>query len=99
MLTIAWFVTLSHTRICIRYFKVTCAASERAMKPKVRMINSLSPKYKAIPEKNITRLLLLALLLVLHTSNVNKLMIISSMALYYGDTYIQCTDFRMQEIL
>ena len=45
--------TTSHARIRIRYYKsrenpyqvlqVTCAASERAMKSKVRMIKSLSP--------------------------------------------------------
>ena len=64
--------------------------SECAMKSKVRMIKSLSPWYKAIP-KNIARLLPWALVLMLHTrsnTNGNKLMIFSSIALYYGDTYI-----------
>ena len=53
-------------------------ASRRAMKSKVRMIKSLSPLYQVIPEKNITCLLSLALLLVLRTRNNtdgNKLVI------------------------
>ena len=78
--------TTSHTRIRIRYCK-SCAL----MKSKVRMIKSLSPQYQAIPEKNITRLLPLASLLVLCTRNStdgNKLRIFSGIALYYGDTYI-----------
>ena len=36
------FFATSHTRICIST-TVTCAASERTMKLKVRMIKSLSP--------------------------------------------------------
>ena len=43
--------------------------------------------------KNITRLLPLALLLVLRTRNNtdgNKLVIFSGMAWYYGDNYIVC---------
>ena len=71
--------------------QVTCSASERAMKLKVHMIKSLSPWYQATPKKKITRLLLLALLLVLHTCNNtdgNKLVIFSGSALYYGDNYI-----------
>ena len=57
------------------------------MKSKVRMIHH-SPSYT---RKNITRLLSLALLLMLHTRNntdSNKLVIFSSIALYYGDTCI-----------
>ena len=45
----------------------------------------------AIQEKNITRLLLLALLLLLCTQNNtdgNKLVIFSSIVLYYSDTYM-----------
>ena len=77
--------TTSHARIRIRYYKsrenpyqvlqVTCAVSERPMKSKVR----------------ITRLLPLALLLVLRTRNntdSNKLVIFSGIASYYGDNYI-----------
>ena len=82
--------TTSHMRIHIKYCKsrenpyqvlqVTCpAASERAMKSKVRMIKSY--------QKNITRLLPLALLLVLCTRNntdVNKLVVFSGIASYYN---------------
>ena len=71
--------------------QVTCVASEGAMKLKVFMIKSLLPQYQVIPKKNITRLLPLALLLVLHTRNQtdsNKLEIFSGIALYYGDNYI-----------
>ena len=94
--------TASHARIRIRYCKsrenpyqvlqVTCAASERAMKSKVRMsdkiIITIVPSYTG---KNITRLLPLALLLVLRTRNNtdgHKLVIFSGIALYYGDNYI-----------
>ena len=69
--------------------QVTRAASELAMKSKVRMIKSLSPCI--VPNytgKNITRLLPLALLLVLRTRNNadgNKLVIFSGIASYYGD--------------
>ena len=55
------------------------------------MIKSLSPSYQAIAKKNITHLLPLALLLMLHTHNNtdgNKLVIFSSIASYCGDTYI-----------
>ena len=65
-------------------------ASEHAMKLKVRMIKS-----QALPEKNNTQLLPLAMLLVLHTRNntygnntdSNKVVIFSGIAWYYGDTY------------
>ena len=53
-----------------------------------KIIITIVPRYTG---KNITRLLPLALLLVLRTRNNtdgNKLMIFSSIALYYGDTYI-----------
>ena len=49
---------------------------------------TLPQYYQAIPEKNITHLLLLALLLMLHTCNntdSNKLVIFSGIALYCGD--------------
>ena len=66
-----------------------CAASECAVKSKVCMKNlTIVPSYT---EKNITCLLLLALLLVLCTRNNidgNKLLIFSGIALYYGDTYM-----------
>ena len=67
---------------------VTCTASEHAMKMKDQIIVTIVPSYTG---KNITCLLLLALLLVLHTRNNtagNKLVIFFSIALYYGDTYI-----------
>ena len=51
------------------------------------VIFTIVPNYTG---KNITRLLLLALLLVLHTHNnthSNKLVIFSDMALCYRDTY------------
>ena len=66
--------------------QVTCAASERAMKSKI--IITIVPSYTG---KNITRLLPLALLLVLCTRNNtdgNKRVIFSGIALYNGDTYI-----------
>ena len=53
-----------------------------------KIIITIVPSYTG---KNITRLLPLASLLVLHTRNNtdgNKLVIFSSIALYYGDTYI-----------
>ena len=56
---------------------VTCAASERAMKLNVCMIKIII-KHQATSEK-ITRLLPLALLLVLY-NNTDR-------TLYYGDTY------------
>ena len=52
------------------------------------IINTIVPSYTG---KNTTRLLSLALLLVLHTHNNtdgNKLVIFSGVALYYGDTCI-----------
>ena len=65
--------------------QVTCAASECAMKSKVRydkIIITILPSYTG---KNITRLLPLAFLYVLRTCNNtdgNKLVIFSSIALY-----------------
>ena len=53
-----------------------------------KIIITIVPSYTG---KNITRLLLLALLLVLRTRNNtdgNKLVIFSGIALYYGDNYI-----------
>ena len=60
-----------------------------------KIIITIAPSYT---EKNITRLLPLALLLVLHTHNntdSNKLMTFSGIALYYGDNYIVilCVDY------
>ena len=63
--------------------QVTCAASEHAMKSYDKIIITIVPSY--------TRLLPLALLLVLRTRNNtdgNKLVIFSGIALYYGDNYI-----------
>ena len=90
--------TASSARIHIRYCKshenpyqvlqVTCAASECALKSKDKIIITIIPSYTG---KNITRLLPLALLLVLRThknTDCNKLVIFSGIALYYGDTYI-----------
>ena len=68
-----------------------CAASECAVKSKVRTIKSFITIAPNCTRKNITSLLLLALLLVLCTRNnidSNKLVIFSSLDLYYGDTYI-----------
>ena len=56
-----------------------------------KIIITIVPSYTG---KNITRLLPLALLLVLCTRNNtdgNKLVIFSGIALYYGDTYILST--------
>ena len=53
-----------------------------------KIIITIAPSYTGI---NITRLLPLALLLVLHTRNNtdgNKLVIFSGIASYYGDNYI-----------
>ena len=53
-----------------------------------KIIITIVPSYTG---KNITHLLPLALLLMLHTHNNtdgNKLVIFSGIALYYGDTYI-----------
>ena len=90
--------TASHARIRIRYYKsrenpyqvlqVTCAASEHAMGSYDKIIITIVPSCTG---ENITRLLPLALLLVLHTRNNtdgNKLVIFSGIALYYGDNYI-----------
>ena len=68
---------------------VTCTASEHAMKMMEKIIVTIVPSYTG--KKNITHLLLLALLLMLQTRNntdANKLVIFSSTALYYDDTYI-----------
>ena len=70
---------------------ITRAASEHAMKSKVRMINHYHHSTKLYRKKNITRLLPLALLLVLCTrnnTNDNKLVIFFGIASYYGDNYI-----------
>ena len=61
------------------------ASHARCIWNEVRMIKSLSPLYQAIPEKNITRLLPLALLVVLHTRNNtdgNKLVIFSFLYIF-----------------
>ena len=53
-----------------------------------KIIVTIIPSYTG---KNVTRLLPLALLLMLRTRNNtdgNKLVIFSGVALYYGDTYI-----------
>ena len=71
--------------------QVTCAMSERAMKSEVRMIKIIITIVPSYTRRNITRLLPLALLLVLHTRNNtdgNKLVIFSGVALYCGDNYI-----------
>ena len=73
-------------RIRIRYYK-SCA-----LRLNMHEIKGLYDKIIiTIVQRYITRLLSLALLLVLHTHNNtdnNKLVIFSSIALYYGDTYI-----------
>ena len=68
--------------------QVTHAASEHAMKSKVRMIKIIITIVISYTGKNITRLLPLVLLLVLRTCNNtdgNKLVIFSGIASYYGD--------------
>ena len=68
--------------------QVMCAACNEIEGSYDKIIITIVPSYTG---KNITRLLLLALLLVLCThSNTdgNKLVIFSGIALYYGDTYI-----------
>ena len=71
--------------------QVTRAASERAMSSYDKIIITIVPSYTG---KNITRLLPLALLLVLRTRNNtdgNKLVIFSGIASYYGDNYIKAS--------
>ena len=80
------------TIIIIFYYKVTCIASEHAMKSKIGTIKSLSKL--RITVKNITRLFLLESLLVLCTCNninSNKLAIFSGIALHSSDTYMIST--------
>ena len=82
--------TTSHVRIKIRYSKSrawvwTCNESECLYD---KIIITIVPSYTG---KNITHLLPLALLLVLRTcynTDGNKLVIFSSIASYYGNTYI-----------
>ena len=69
--------------------QVTCAASERAMKSKVRTIKSLSPYYQGIPEKKISLICCrwhcyscCPLITIRMATNF------SGIVLYYGDTYI-----------
>ena len=76
--------TTCHVKIRIRYCKW------RALRLNVQwfIIITIVPSYTG---KNITRLLTLALLLVLCTRNNtdgNKLVIFSGIASYYGDNYI-----------
>ena len=64
-----------------------------------KIIITILPSYT---RKNITRLLPLALLLVLRTCNNtdgNKLVIFSGIALYYGDTYTYFARYVQQTIL
>ena len=68
--------------------QVTCATPEYAMSLYDKIIITIVQSYT---EKNITRSLPLALLLVLHTRNntdSNKLVIFFGIPLYYGDSYI-----------
>ena len=72
-----------YKRICIRYCKSNALHLNMQWNRRFK-----SPQYQAIPEK-IYSLLPLALLLVLRTCNNtdgNKLVISSTIALYYGDT-------------
>ena len=81
--------------------QVTCAAYERAMKSEVRMIKIIITIVPSYTGKNITRLLPLAFLLVLHirgNTDGNKLVIFSNIALYYGDTYIITQHFSSSSI-
>ena len=81
------YFLLQVTRESVSVLQVTCTVSERAMKSKVRMINHYHHSTK-LTGKNITRLLPLALLLVLHTRNNTNGQTNSGIALYYGDIYI-----------
>ena len=68
--------------------QVKCTASEHAMGSYDKIIITIVPSYT---RKNITRLLPLALLLVLRTCNntdSKKLVIFSGIALYRGDTHL-----------
>ena len=68
------------------------AAFKHAMKSKILMIKIIINIVQTYTKKNITRLLPLALLLMLYTHNNtdgSKLVIFSSIALYYGETYMQ----------
>ena len=76
--------TTSHVRICIS----TTSPCNEIEGSYDKIIITIVPSYIG---KNITRLLPLALLLVLRTRNNtdgNKFVIFSGIALYYGDTYI-----------
>ena len=53
----------------VSVLQVMPAASERAMKPKVHVIKSLSPYSTKLYQKNINCLLVLPLLLLLRTRN------------------------------
>ena len=80
--------TTSHVR-CVE----TCNEIEGSYN---KIIITIVPSYTG---KNITHLLLLALLLMLRTRNNtdgNKLVIFSGIALYYGDTYIICIVYLWQ---
>ena len=80
------YFLLQVTRESVSVLQVMHAASECAMKLKGLYVNHSTKLYR----KNITRLLPLALLLMLRThnnTNGNKLVIFSTIALYYGDTY------------
>ena len=72
-----YFLLVQVTHESVSVLQVTHAASECAMKSKVRMIKSLSSQYQATSE-NITH----------NNTDGNKLMIFSGIALYYGDAYI-----------
>ena len=72
--------------------QVMWAASECAMKSKVRVLKMIINIVQTYTNKNITRLLPLVLLLMLYTHNNtdgSKLVIFSRIALYYGETYMQ----------
>ena len=81
------YQVLQVTRGSVSVLQVTHTASNVQWNQRFIII-TIVPSYT---EKNITRLLPLALLLMLHTRNNtdgNKLVIFSGIALYYGDTYI-----------
>ena len=75
----------------VSVLQVMHAVYEHAMKSKVYMIKIIITIVPSYTGKNITRLLPVALLLVLCTCNnthSNKLVIFSSIAWYYGDILV-----------
>ena len=93
------FSTISHTRICIRYYKL-CHMCCIWMRNEIKFLydNTIVPA--KLYQKNITPLLLSALLLVFCTHNNTegkKLILLFGMALYCSDTYMYLTHANVWE--